>query len=167
MRLVGLVSDSHDALPLVEQAVAFFRERRVDEVLHLGDVTTPATVERFRGLPTRFLRGNNDDDVVLADALAREGFPPLATSWEGEVEGVRVGATHGHVRKAMADLGPRVDVLLHGHSHRRRAERVDGTLVVNPGALFRVGTKTLALLELPSLRVSFYEVRADGVFALP
>lgn len=167
MRLLGLVSDSHDALPLVDQAVSFFRERGVDEVLHLGDITQPATVERFRGLPARFLRGNNDFDAALRDALAEGGFPPLEDAWTGVVEGVRVGATHGHLPRAMKGLAPHVQVLLHGHSHRRRAERVDGTLVVNPGALFRVHTKTIALLELPALRVSFYEVREDGVFPLP
>lgn len=167
MRLVGLVSDTHDALPLVEQAVAFFRDRAVHEVLHLGDITLPETVARFRGLPTRFVRGNNDVDPALREALRREGFPPLDVSWSGVVEGVRVGATHGHLRQAMAGLQPRVQVLLHGHSHRRRAERVGGTLVVNPGALFRAHVKTVALLELPEMRVSFYEVRADGVFPLP
>lgn len=148
--LVGLVSDSHDNVPLVERVAAFFRERRVEQAFHLGDVCDPLTLAPFEDVPLVVVRGNNDDE-------------PWPDSWQQELAGVRVGATHGHMRGLLHDLIVGCDVVLHGHTHARRAERIGGALVVNPGALYRTSTRTCALLELPSKRVVFYRVDEDGV----
>lgn len=151
--LLGLVSDSHDNVPACAQVAAFFRERRVDTVFHLGDVTEPGSLAPFEGLPLIVVRGNSDDDH----------WPD---SWQQEFAGVRVGATHGHLRGELARLARESDVLLHGHTHRRRADREGGTLLVNPGALYRTPQKTCALLELPSRKVVFYGIDDDGVARL-
>jgi predicted phosphodiesterase len=60
-----------------------------------------------------------------------------------------------------------VDLLLHGHSHRMRNERVGRTRVVNPGALHRAAVRTVGIVELPALAVAFYEVRPEGARPLP
>jgi putative phosphoesterase len=148
---VGLVSDTHDNEPAVRAAAGFLRERRPDLVLHLGDVTTKGTLALLVGLPLVVLRGNND--------------PPTmgALDWSDTLAGVKVHAHHGHLKP---HLQGEPDVLLHGHTHRRRAERVGRTLVVNPGALHRAPTKTIALLRLPACEVEFYEVRDEGVAPL-
>ena len=163
MRL-GLVSDTHDNVALSRVAAAFFRERACDLVLHLGDVTEPATVDVFAGLPMRFLRGNNDDRRELAPVLAQNGFPEILDDWTDRMEGVLVAAHHGHLTPRFGSLEP--DLLLHGHTHRMRATRVGRTLVVNPGALHRAARKTVALVELPTRAVTFHEVAAGGVTAL-
>lgn len=151
--LLGLVSDSHDNVPMCEHVAAFFRERGVDTVFHLGDVTDPSSLAPFEGLPLVVVRGNNDEDH----------WP---TSWQQEFAGVRVGATHGHLRGELARLARESDVVLHGHTHRRRADREGRALLVNPGALFRTPLRTCALLELPSRKVVFYRVEDAGVARL-
>lgn len=159
--IVALISDTHDNAPLVARAVEFLREAQPDLVLHLGDITTPQTVRMFRGLPVRFVSGNNDDAARLAPALAECSFPKLAEWWSEELEGVRVGATHGHLRGRLRQLRDACDIVLHGHTHRRRVEREEGALMVNPGALHRAERRTMALLRLPEKEVAWYEVR-DG-----
>lgn len=151
--LIGLLSDSHDNAPLVRHVADFFRERRVEQAFHLGDVCDPDTLSALDGLPLTVVRGNNDEE-------------PWPDSWRQELAGVRVGATHGHVRGTLDDLVASCDVVLHGHTHARRKERVGGALVVNPGALYRTTTRTCALLELPSKRVVFYRVDESGVTRL-
>lgn len=160
MRL-GLVSDTHDALAPSLVAARFFQERRCDLVLHLGDVMTGVTVDAFAGLPMRFLRGNNDEEASLASSIAKHGFPPLSDAWVETVAGVRVAAHHGHAAPWLGNAEPAV--LLHGHTHRFRCERVGRTLVVNPGALHRARVRTIALMDLPSLEVHFFEVGPDHV----
>ena len=151
--LLGLVSDTHDNSPLARQVAEFFRERRVDAAFHLGDVTAPETLDAFEGLPLTVVRGNNDEE-------------PWPETWRQEFAGVKVGATHGHMRGHLRALEAECDVVLHGHTHTRRAERVGRALVVNPGALYRAWTKSCALLELPAKRVAFYRVDADAVTRL-
>ena len=149
--LLGLVSDTHDNTILARHVGDFFRERRVDTVFHLGDVVEPETLEPFDGTPLVVLRGNNDLERAWPE------------TWRQEFLGVRVGATHGHMRGQLKLLTDECDVVLHGHTHRRRVERVGNTLVINPGALHRAPTHTCALLELPAKRVVFYEVDEHGV----
>ena len=163
MTLVGLVADTHDNLPLVERAVALFRERRPDLVLHLGDVASAPVVPLFAGLPVVWLRGNNDVDPALGPALEANGFAPMADEWQGEITGLRAAATHGHRRHLLQQHLGRADLLFHGHTHRRRAERLGRTLVVNPGALFRAATRTVALLHLPEGRLEWFEVTEQGI----
>ena len=163
MTLVGLVSDTHDNLALARRAAECFRERAPDLVLHLGDICTPATVDLFAGLPVRFLKGNNDVDAGLAEALAARGLPPLLEEWTGEVGGAKIAATHGHKPHLVHRHLGRADLVLHGHTHRRRAEQLGPTLVVNPGALHRCAHKTVAFLHLPEKRVEYLEVTAEGV----
>ncbi|HVM45121.1 MAG TPA: YfcE family phosphodiesterase [Candidatus Thermoplasmatota archaeon] len=150
MTLLGLVSDTHDNTLLAAQAASFFRERRVDGVFHMGDVTSPDSLDPFEGLPLVVVRGNNDEE-------------PWPETWRQSFDGLALGATHGHQRAHLATLMDECDVVLHGHTHRRRAERVGRALIVNPGALHRAPQRTCALLELPSKRVVFYEVVETGV----
>lgn len=160
MRL-GLVSDTHDAIGLSRIAASFLRDAGCGLVLHLGDVTTAACIEPFADLPLRVLEGNNDPPALLR-ALQKRGIP-CGPSWEGVIEGVKVAAHHGHLAARWSE---EPDLLVHGHTHRSRAERVGRTLVVNPGALHRANVKTVALAELPTMRVSFYEVKPEGVSRL-
>lgn len=150
---VGVLSDTHDNVALVEVAARFFRERGVRLVIHLGDVTHEATLEALRGFTHIVLRGNND--LSLAH---------LPISWEGTLDGVPVAATHGHDKALLHRLiaSGAYRVVLHGHSHRARDERVGATRVVNPGALQRARVKSVALLAPREDRVSFFEVRPDG-----
>jgi putative phosphoesterase len=159
------VSDTHDNLPLARRAAAFLRARSPDLVLHLGDICTPAIVDLFADLPVRFLRGNNDVDERLPDALAAAGLPPLLDEWTGDVGGVRLAATHGHRAHLVHRHLGQADLLLHGHTHQRRAEKLGNTLVVNPGALHRCAHKTIALVHLPEARVEYLEVTGEGVRA--
>lgn len=152
MRL-GLVSDTHDNLPLAEVAARLFEGEGVDQVFHLGDVMDPETLAPFEGFPLVVLRGNNDDE-------------PWPSTWRQDLGGLRVGATHGHEAPLLRSLVQECDLVLHGHTHRRRAERVERALVVNPGALHRTPRRTVAIIELPSLALTFYEVREDGAFPM-
>ena len=151
--LIGLLSDSHDDAGACARVAAFFRERRVETAFHLGDVCEPETLDPFGGLPLVVVKGNNDD----------ASWPD---SWQQQMAGLQVGATHGHMHGELARLTAGCDVVLHGHTHARRAERVGRALVINPGALYRTSTKTCALLELPSKRVVFYRVDEDRVARL-
>jgi predicted phosphodiesterase len=54
----------------------------------------------------------------------------------------------------------RPDYLLFGHSHRTTDQRVGPTRMINPGALHRARTWTVALLDLESDVVKFLQIDA-------
>ena len=153
---IGVVGDTHDRMSNVERIVALFNEARVDRVVHTGDITRPAVLERFARLqvPMLGVYGNNDqaDRVSLEAEAARFGMdfasPPRTFRWAGR----RILVVHDP-EEAPTELAPDLDLVLHGHTHRHRHERIGNTLIFNPGecAGFMTGQNAVGLVDLVTL----------------
>jgi uncharacterized protein len=122
---IGLISDTHGLLrPQVHEVFA-----GVDRILHAGDVCSD-TILMELGLiaPTQAVFGNCDDpwDPALREAI------------DVEIGGVRIHVQHGHElgrpKPARVAAAYDADVCVYGHTHQQVIERVDGRLIVNPGA---------------------------------
>ena len=50
--LVGILSDTHDRLTTLEKALAEFKRRKVDAVIHCGDLVAPFAARRLKDLIT-------------------------------------------------------------------------------------------------------------------
>ena len=136
---IAAVSDTH--LPkfgrvLPRALVEGLRVARVDLIVHLGDFTEPFVPGLFEALaPFDAVAGNNDGPELVARFGRRKVL---------EVDGVRVGLTHGDLgiahwtsaeRARTAFAAEDVAAVLFGHSHAPLVERVpDGPLLVNPGS---------------------------------
>jgi len=116
---VLIIADTHNHLPpkLDELAAG------AHEIWHLGDVCAPSLLDEIRavGVPLSVVRGNCDDNMAW----------PLQLDLERN--GVRFRLVH------IPPAGPpeKVDVLLHGHTHVPRNERVGDVLFLNPGCVTR------------------------------
>lgn len=148
---IGVVSDTHDRVEAVAEAVRLLTELGAELVLHCGDIESPATIEAFRGVPTHFVFGNWDKDKVKLTAAiktirgtAHEGFGAL------DLGGKRVAWVHSHERHQLYQLEhcDYFDYVFYGHTHVREQHRTGRTLVANPGALFRANPKTCILLDV-------------------
>ena len=61
---IGVLSDTHDHLTMIEAALAIFRQRQVEMVLHPGDVVAPFAAKhllKWTG-PLKIIFGNNDGE---------------------------------------------------------------------------------------------------------
>ena len=45
--ILGVVSDTHNRLSNVEKIIDIFNEKKVDKVIHTGDITQAKTLSRF------------------------------------------------------------------------------------------------------------------------
>ena len=125
IRRIGLIADTHGLLrPEVHEALA-----GVQMILHAGDVGGDEILDELSIIaPVRAVFGNTDPP----------DNPRLQQAIDIVVERVRIHVSHGH------ELGaPRperliaryaADVIVYGHTHQPLVVRVDGRLVVNPGA---------------------------------
>ncbi len=61
---IGVLSDSHDNLAKIEEAVKFFNNKKVKFVFHAGDFVAPFTIPKFKKLncPWLGVLGNNDGE---------------------------------------------------------------------------------------------------------
>ena len=48
--LIGVIADTHDRLPAIDAALAVFRARNVDAVIHPGDIIAPFAARRLAGV---------------------------------------------------------------------------------------------------------------------
>ncbi|HEX4590994.1 MAG TPA: YfcE family phosphodiesterase [Gemmataceae bacterium] len=150
---IGVLSDSHGRVETVEKALAEFRARGVELVIHCGDIDDAATVEAFAGWNCHFVFGNCDGDrsgirrkVQSIGGTMHEPFGHL------ELAGKQIAWLHGDDASLKHDLeiSGHYDYLFYGHTHVAERNLVDKTLLVNPGALFRTRQKTCLVIELPS-----------------
>jgi uncharacterized protein len=130
---IFVLADTHDKLPTNVEPLA----ADADEIWHLGDVCDPAilqTIETF-GPPVSVVRGNCDSNVewpLMAD-LRRNGLRFRLV----------------HIPPDQAPKG--IDVVLHGHTHVPRDERLAGVRFLNPGCVTRPNRgapPSVAILEI-------------------
>ncbi len=133
---IGVVSDTHDHLPNVSRIVELFNAARVEHVVHTGDITQVKTLEVLSGLdaPLHGVYGNNDlERQSLEAAAARLDFqicdPPLELSWADR----RIQVFHDPREFERGSIDAQPALILHGHVHRHRLERRNGTTIFNPG----------------------------------
>jgi putative phosphoesterase len=147
---IGILSDTHDNSSAVEAALQQFRLRGVELLIHCGDIQSPETIRLFADLPTHFVFGNCDwQPDALAPAIADIGAQLHQPFGELEVGGKTIGWLHSHDLKLFLNLefSDRFDYLFYGHTHKAEQHRRGKTLVVNPGAMFRVKQKTCLVLD--------------------
>lgn len=132
----------------------------VDQILHAGDVCTPAVLEELAAFaPVRAVRGNNDGPEVAA-----WGAPERA---EFELDGLPVAMVHDSGAAAgraarLRRMFPSAALVVFGHSHIPWDETVAGQRAFNPGSPTdrrRQPVGTMGLLEIEAARL----IRADIV----
>ncbi len=156
---LGVVSDTHDRAQNVERILSRFAEAQVEAVVHTGDFTLPQTLEMFARLeiPVYGVLGNNDHDREgLLGVASRAGMHLGEHSLELDLGGRRVCVVHDPEDVDLAELGSREggpELVLHGHTHRYRWERVGRVWVFNPGecAGFVEGLGAVGVIDVPSL----------------
>jgi putative phosphoesterase len=159
--LIGILSDTHDQLERTRRAVVMLQAKGATTLFHCGDITEPPLVPICCVLPCYFVLGNNDGDMVphLEAAMLEHGGTSL--SWGGEVTlaGKRLGMTHGHLTKEVKPLlAAKPDYLFSGHSHEAFDDLRDGVRRINPGALYRARSFSVALLDLTSGKLEMIAV---------
>lgn len=114
-----VLADTHNHLPsnLTELAAG------ADEIWHLGDVCAPKLLAEIKALgpPLTIVRGNCDSE---------HAWPLLA---DLERNGIRFRLVHIPPPSPPAAT----DVLLHGHTHVPRDEKIGGVRFLNPGCVTR------------------------------
>ena len=167
--LIGILSDTHDNLPMIRRAVAYFEGAGADCLIHAGDFGAPFALKevlKYKGA-VYAVYGNNDGERAGLKKL----LPDLS---EGprrvELCGKTIVIAHDETKLKPGDLAG-ADVVVVGHTHkveiRRGTVPLSGTvpsandrtgqslqpLVINPGEAsgWLTGEATVAMLDTETL----------------
>ncbi|HUU69135.1 MAG TPA: metallophosphoesterase [Planctomycetota bacterium] len=151
---LGVMSDSHDNLPMIRKAVhCFSTEEPVDAVVHAGDFVAPFAVSELAKLsvPIYGVFGNNDGEHAgINKVLPQIDQPPLHL----ELGGRTLVVTHDIASVSDSDRAA-ADIVIFGHTHNKLIEHREGKLLLNPGELggWLTGKCTVAIIDLNTLDV--------------
>lgn len=151
MFIIGIMADSHDNLKALKDAISIFNKRKIDFVIHAGDMISPFTAKEFENLEAELeaIFGNNDGE---RDGLrvAYKKFCVLDDFKKISVEGIKIAVIHGtqpDLVNALVKSG-QYDVVIRGHTHQLSIINGD-TLQINPGETcgYLTGRKTVVILD--------------------
>lgn len=164
--ILGALADSHDHLERIERAVERLAAARVEAVLHAGDFVAPFALQPLArlGCPVYAVLGNNDGERVGLQRTFEALFgapsdlqPNLLTA---ELGGRRLAMSHyPEVAEPLASSGD-FDLVVFGHTHEQRLERVGETVLFNPGEVcgWLTGRPTIAVVDLARMEVEVVEI---------
>jgi len=157
---IGIISDTHDNMPMLQRAVELLNVRKVGHVIHAGDFASPFTFRALKHLICNFtgIYGNNDGERVLLQQISQQRI--FTQPYILELAGRKIVIMHEHhVVDALADSG-HFDLVVYGHTHEPDMRKRGNTLIVNPGELggWLYGRSTLALADLSTLSAELIEL---------
>lgn len=163
--LVGLMSDSHDNIQGIKDALDIFSQRNVQMVMHAGDMVGSGNCYIFKGCGMKLwlVYGNNDGDRVgLKREFERVGGVYLGDFGEIEIDRLRIAMLHGTDEPLVKAIisSQLYDVVIRGHNHRAEVMRHGKTLLINPGEVWGhfTGIRSIAILDTSSLKTEIVEM---------
>jgi putative phosphoesterase len=158
---IGLISDTHDNIQNIRRAVRKFNDKRVDLVIHAGDIVSPNAVESLADVKLVGVLGNNDKDV----AGLTSAFNKINGKLEGEIyetvyDGMKFAIYHGTsiAKREQLIKSGKYDIFIYGHTHRKDNRFVGNTRVINPGTAkgwFFGLFATIAVFDTSSRNIDF------------
>jgi putative phosphoesterase len=147
---LGIISDTHDNVPMIKKAVEVFNSLDVDAVLHAGDYVSPFSLIPLLSLECDFLGvwGNNDGDKIALQKVAQgkiENSPHLESYGEKKI----LLGHHFETLEALI-LSQVFHFIFYGHTHKPEIRQTGETLIVNPGECggWVEGKSTIAIADL-------------------
>ena len=158
--LVGVISDTHDRLPMIDAALELFAKRGVDAVIHAGDFVAPFAMRRLLTFdaPLHAIYGNNDGERTGLRGV----FPPLK---DGplfvELDG-RTVLVHHFIDWCVPKDVERAEIVITGHTHEAVCRVERGKLFVNPGECcgWVTGRCTVGILDTTGPAAEICELSA-------
>jgi uncharacterized protein len=137
MRL-GILSDTHDHIGNLQKALQSLRAQDVNTILHCGDVCSPQIVHCMKDFDVWIAQGNTDHYFSLKDTIVGTfGEARWARLHRLTFNGYSLAMLHGDNQEVLNDLirTGEYAYVLHGHTHRKRDDKVGRTRVINPGSI--------------------------------
>jgi len=156
---IGIISDTHDNIPNIKKAVRIFKKRKVNFVIHVGDIVSPQTIEFFKGLNTIFVQGNCDGDTEkLKEKIAEIGGKFFIGGFgEIEIAGKKFALTHKPTVLETI-LGAKYNFIIYGHTHEKKIEKVGEVILINPGSHYLGDSKKENCVVILDLAKNFIDV---------
>jgi putative phosphoesterase len=138
---IGVLSDSH-ASSLSSEMIEKLKGFNLDLIIHCGDYTGIDVVHQLQALATFYGVAGNMDPYEIKNILREKEVI--------QVEEKRIGIIHGFGllfsdKKLESKFKEeKIDIFIHGHTHRLRKEQKGDIYYLNPGSF----PKSMLIIDL-------------------
>lgn len=150
---IGIISDTHDNIPMIKKAVAVFNEKAVALVIHAGDYIAPFAIPPLDELKCKYVGvfGNNDGEKLGLNRISQGRINVAPHSLEFGGKKILVMHEPGALNALIESQV--YDIVVYGHTHDPVNKKHGKTLVINPGECggWLRGRHTIALVDLDQM----------------
>jgi len=159
---IGVFSDTHDNLAMIDKGLRVFEKEAIDAVLHLGDFVAPFALRRILGglkVPLYGVFGNNDGERILLKGIMgdrlRDG--PFVVQF-GDYRVLLLHELDEALKEVLSSSTLRA--VFFGHTHQVFLEKRNGVLFFNPGECcgYLTGKGTVGICDLEKLEAFVIEL---------
>ena len=154
---IGVVSDTHNNLKNIEVIISIFNKEKVPVVIHTGDIANANSLKKFSQLNSKLIGvyGNNDrhekgiKEIAESNNFLFQDPPKILNLLNRNI-------AIFHEPDEIEDFllrNKKIDIVIHGHTHRYRNETKKDILFFNPGecAGMRTGSNAIGIIDLREL----------------
>ncbi len=150
---IGILADTHDNIPRIQEAIAFFMQQGIEMMLHAGDFIAPFSVKILNTVECewRGVFGNNDGERDGLQRISRGKIVPgplLLT-----LGGKTIALMHDYQKTDS-------DIIICGHTHTPQITEKNLQLLLNPGEAcgWVSGKATVALLDTETMKAEIVSI---------
>ena len=161
---IAIISDSHDQVLNMRAAVEAANQAGAQMLIHCGDLISPFMLKelaKFAGA-VHLIYGNNVGDQHIISSQCGVKYPTI--NHHGilgfvEAGGRKIAFNHyPEMARGLANQG-NFDVVCCGHNHVYRVEKINNTLLLNPGDLLGAECQpAFILLDCATMEVQRVDV---------
>ena len=157
---IGIISDTHDNIPKIKEAIAIFNMKQVEFVIHAGDYVAPFSLAPLENLNCDYIGvfGNNDGEKagLTKKSQDRIKVPPHQVNLENR----KIIVLHEPYDIDNLIKSQNYDMIIYGHTHNPVIEKRNKTLIINPGECcgWLSGKSTIAIVELDDMTAELVNV---------
>lgn len=151
---IAILSDSHGSLDRLEEVLKSLQQVKIKYLIHAGDGLSYGIEEIFAQYPDiqiYYSLGNCDVNSELLAKLQKLKNVTINNVLDFEIENITFSVSHIEGIAESMLKNKKIDVFVHGHTHRAKVDRQESRLILNPGALCEDGK--YFLLSLPDLKI--------------
>ena len=132
---IGILSDTHDDIDNVKEAIYRFKEQKVELIIHAGDFVFPGIIDEFKTSQNEdwhpklvgVLDNNDGEKLILSKKFVEVGGELHGEFFDDFIDGLRFGIPVAAVGSKM------YDVFIYVHTHIKEENKIGDTIVLNPG----------------------------------
>ncbi|HPG30144.1 MAG TPA: metallophosphoesterase [bacterium] len=159
---LGIMSDSHDNMPLIEKTIDLFNKEKVDLSIHCGDIISPITCRYFIKSNSKiiFVFGNNDGErIILKEKIFQMNHSIFQGPYEFEFDSKNFLMMHEPAAIDSFKNSSFYSAVFFGHTHKLEIVK-SKTLIINPGEIcgYVTGKQTAVILETTDMSYKIFDV---------